>query len=838
MDPRYEAFTIADPLWYEPLDRCDDAENRFEPAAEGLPQGWRQETQGVWEFVCPDHGMSLPEQGWKIHVSATPETADQTIKTTWGVCRELGLPWKFLRSPLIVTAMNAKYASRATSGKTITVYPRTDAELHAALLKLDAALGGTPGPYVLSDLRWNDGPVSVRYGGFLPMWCEQPDGTRVPAMRTPQGHLTPDLRRPAFSVPDWAPVPDFLSERMPSADSSGATVGSYRVRKSLHFSNGGGVYLAEDRDGNKVVLKEARPHAGLDGSHADAVARLQAEYAVLERAGHLPFVPSPRGYFTAWDHHYLAMEYIPGEQFSAWMGLNTPLTRHRPSAEARAAYADLAVDSLDQMAQAITALHDLGLAFGDLHHHNVIIKPDRTIALVDYELSVPIGTDRRAPLGAPGFMDRSITDVRMADWFALGCCQLAAFIPLTILMTRTPAVVERLIATTTEEFPSLPADFIERMTQRLSISDDLRPHLTALPAASPPRQHALPESQSLLDGISAAATPHRRHLLFPADLAGHRPGGGLGLAHGAPGVLLAQESVGDTPADAHVEWLARAAREAPADTPTGLYDGLAGTAWLLHRQAHPAASAALDRVLSGPLPASPSLFSGLTGIAHVLLDVGEKQEAIRLAGQVARRIGEPGVLDRPGLMQGWSGPAVLFARCAQVTGDEEWAAAAEQAIRCDLRHGRTHDGMLQMHSSERLLPYVAEGSAGVALAALALPKAQATAIDAPAIVAAAARAGSVPLIAQSGLFKGRAGLAYFLSHAAVQQPQWQAEAEQHLRRLTLHLAPHETGKIAHGDQLMRLSTDLATGSAGVLLAMAAFQSPGRCLLPGGHPSLV
>ncbi|WP_411142520.1 hypothetical protein [Streptomyces sp. x-80] len=132
----------------------------------------------------------------------------------------------------------------------------------------------------------------------------------------------------------------------------------------------------------------------------------------------------------------------------------------------------------------------------------------------------------------------------------------------------------------------------------------------------------------------------------------------------------------------------------------------------------------------------------------------------------------------------------------------------------------------------------AEGSAGVALAVLALPEAQATAIDAPAIFAAAARAGSVPLIAQSGLFKGRAGLAHFLSRAAVPQPQEQAEAEQHPRRLTLHLAPQETGRIAQGAQLMWLSTDLTTVSAGVLLAMAAFRNPGRPLLPGGPPTSV
>ncbi|WP_422615106.1 hypothetical protein, partial [Frankia torreyi] len=29
MDPRYEAYTIADPTWYEPLELSDDSDSRF-----------------------------------------------------------------------------------------------------------------------------------------------------------------------------------------------------------------------------------------------------------------------------------------------------------------------------------------------------------------------------------------------------------------------------------------------------------------------------------------------------------------------------------------------------------------------------------------------------------------------------------------------------------------------------------------------------------------------------------------------------------------------------------------------------------------------------------------
>jgi hypothetical protein len=836
MNPSYEAFTIADPVWYEPLDRCADSASRFTPADGGTLADWRRHTEGVWEFLIPVGADELPEQGWKIHVSATPETAEATVAAVWEVCERLALPWKFLRSRHIVTAMNTKYANRATSGKTVTVYPRTESELRTALEELDRIMRGRPGPYVLSDHRWNEGPVSVRYGAFVLMWCELADGTRVPAVRDPQGRLVPDHRRPVFTTPDWAEVPGFLAEQLAS-DSTGSgdgTLGGYRVHKALHFSNGGGVYLAQDSQGREAVLKEARPHAGLDGAGADAVTRLRVEESVLAKLGHLPFVPRHYGSFTAWEHHYLAMEYIEGESFNAWLGREYPLTRYQPSDEARERFAALAVERLDQLEAHVAAMHEAGVAFGDLHHRNILIRPDGTVALVDFELAMPVGSVRSVALGAPGFTDPTITDPRDADLFALGCCQLAALAPLTVLTLCNPAAVAPLIDLATTALPTLPPEFVRRMLDRLALSPALRPHLpSADPAVTAPAP-AVPSAGKLLRGMSDAADLGRTDRLFPTDVAGHRPGASLGLGHGAPGVLLAQLAAGAEPSTDHVEWLVRAVRRAPSDGPVGLYDGLGGAAWLLHRLGRPEAANTIDRLMAGPLPSSPGLFGGLTGISHLLLDAGLKDEGIGLAEQVRRLIGKQGLLDRPGLMYGWSGPAVLFARCAEATGNVEWAHAAERAVRCDLRHSRDIDGMLQMHSSNRLLPYLAEGSGGVALAVMALPQAQAEAVDAETVVRGAVRAGAVQVVIQGGLFNGRSGLAYVLSHALPRLPGRRDELDNHIRALGLHIVRRGDTQVLHGDQLVRLSTDLATGSAGAVLALKAAQTPGSCLLPGAH----
>ena len=72
----------------------------------------------------------------------------------------------------------------------------------------------------------------------------------------------------------------------------------YDLTGALHFSNGGGVYTATDkRTAEQVILKEARPYAGLAADESDAVTRLHREYDVLLRLSGLGIAPEVRGFF-------------------------------------------------------------------------------------------------------------------------------------------------------------------------------------------------------------------------------------------------------------------------------------------------------------------------------------------------------------------------------------------------------------------------------------------------------------------------------------------------------------------------------------------------------------
>ena len=345
MDKRYEVYALADRFFYETPDRFAgegrDTAPGYEVARRAVPEGWRAARIGDWLAMTPVDGegrpRSGPAQGWKIHASATRENAERIAATVWDYCVPRSIPFKFVPGPHLLHLRNVKYATRDASGKFVTVYPADESQLQLVLEELGALLDGLEGPYILTDLRWNDGPLYVRYGAFARSFVVDERGTLVPAVRDGEGRLVPDRRAPSFQVPEWVTLPAFLEPQLAARNTT--TVGDlpYRIEKALHFSNGGGVYAGTDtRDESRVVLKEGRPHAGLAADGADALTRLAREKYALERVSGLGVVPEVRDWFTLGEHSFL-IALTRAYLSSAPLALLDEATCHLdPAAEARA----------------------------------------------------------------------------------------------------------------------------------------------------------------------------------------------------------------------------------------------------------------------------------------------------------------------------------------------------------------------------------------------------------------------------------------------------------------------------------------------------------------------
>ncbi|MEN3537236.1 class III lanthionine synthetase LanKC [Microbispora sp. ZYX-F-249] len=850
MISKYEIYCLADPLFYDKLDSKRAEHPDFAIAARPAPEGWAHLATDTWLHYAPI-GARLPSQGWKIHISSSLAEAERVIAAAWDYCAPRGLAFKFLRGRRVMTMQNSKYAFRGSSGKLVTIYPVDEAQLELTLKELAEILDGVEGPYILSDLRYGDGPLFVRYGGFAERHCLDDSGERVLAIEDADGNLVPDVRGPAFALPSWVTLPAFLEPHLAARNAVTLEGVPYDVESVLHFSNGGGVYLGRDRrTGEKVVLKEARPHAGLDVEGRDAVTRLRHEAAIMERLAGLDAVPALRDYFTVGEHHFLVQEYIDGTSLSQLIAQKHPLTRADRTPEMTADYAGWAVGMLAKVRAAVSALHERGVVFGDLHPFNILVEGERVV-LIDFEVSSPIEERRRPTLANPGFMPPRGLAGAEADEYALACLHLGVFAPMTTMLLQVhrpkAAQLGRLI---TETFPVPPA-LIEGAVRTILGQDPPAAEPSLLPRPGRMREDWPAVREALARAILASATPDREDRLFPGDIVQFEPGGGVSFANGAAGVLYTLAATGAGRFPEHEEWLVRQA--AKPGVGIGFYNGLHGVAYALEalgrrRDALDVAERCVRQPGEG---LDLSLYRGLSGIALALMHLHDRtgepefrDRAARVVAEVADRLGGPddvpeisgGRYPHAGLMYGSSGPALMFLHAYERTGDPGLLDLAATALRQDLRRcvGR-EDGQLQVQQGWRTNPYLDEGSAGIGLV---LDRYLAHRHDETLAESLAAIRSvlTLPYYVQSGLFAGRAGMIACLASCSSPDPR---AAEAQIARLAWHELPHRGGLAFPGAQLLRLSMDLATGSAGVLLALgtALHDEPVRLpfLEPPGRP---
>ncbi|MFE7271590.1 class III lanthionine synthetase LanKC [Streptomyces sp. NPDC057623] len=864
MDKRYEVYALADPHFYETPDRLSADRHGtgrlYEAARREIPEGWTSARIGDWLTLTPvgPDGAPLPgpAQGWKIHASATLANAGKIARIVWDYCVPRGIAFKFVPGPHLLHLRNAKYAGRDSSGKFVTVYPADEEQLHLVLRELGRLLEGFEGPYILTDLRWEEGPLYVRYGAFARLFVVDERGSLVPAVRDGAGQLVPDLRAPSFQVPEWVTLPAFLAPQLAARNAT--TVGElpYRIEKALHFSNGGGVYAGTDtRDGRKVVLKEGRPHAGLAADGADAVARLERERYALERLAGTGVVPEVRDRFQLGDHSFLVMDFVEGRPLNSFFAERHPLIGPDPDPGAVADYTAWALRIHRAVERAVEAVHARGIVFNDLHVFNVMVAPDdESVVLLDFEAAAPVGENGRQVVAHPGFLapaDRRGADV---DRYALACLRLAMFLPITSLFVVDRDKAAHLADVIAGQFPDVPRRFLDEAVAEIcrdvpgpgpdgaarEVADAGGTTGSRTSTARPlPASFVEPgdwpySRDSMVKALLASATPEREDRLFPGDVAQFSDGGGLGLAHGAAGVLYALAATGAERYDEGERWLLDRTGPPPIGSPLGLYDGLAGVAHVLdllgHRQR---ALDLVDTILNERWQRlSSDLRGGLAGLGLVLGALADatgepelRERAAQAADILVRRLAAPapsGPRPRAGLMRGASGPALFLLRQYERTGDRGLLDAAGAALRQDLACCvEQKGGSLEVDEGWRTMPYLGDGSVGVGMV---LDDYLAHANDGTGAFEQARSgiltAATSRFYAQPGLFQGRAGMILHLSRTTAPGADADRLAGQ-IAGLGWYAMSYQGQLAFPGHQMMRLSMDLGTGTAGCLLALGA-----------------
>jgi tRNA A-37 threonylcarbamoyl transferase component Bud32 len=842
VDKGYVMYCRVDPLFYDSPTRIQD-ESDPELGPDTVPEGWTREDVDDWRTYLPDD-VKLPPQGWKIHASACLDNAADILAAVCGYCLPRRIAFKFIRTRRLLFLRNAKYANRSSSGKFITIYPQDEAQLEVVLTELGALLDGRPGPYILSDLRWGAGPLHVRYGGFADRYCVGAGGEPEPAIAGPDGTLVPDRRGATFQIPPWVTLPRCLTPHLEARNGTTIADLPYQIERALHFSNGGGLYAGTDkRTQERVVLKEARPHAALAMDEADAVTRLRHERDIMARLAGVAAVPALRDYFTVGEHEFLVEDFVEGSTLTSLLAQRYPLMCLHTDEAAAAEYTDWALNAYYGAERAVEAVHERGVVIGDLHPSNMILRPDGRLVLIDLECATLADAQRRPVLAAPAFAPPAGCSGIDVDRYALASLRLYLFLPLTALHVLDRGKAEQFAAAIAEMFP-VPSAFLTDAVQvitgarRRAGARNGRPPAPEPDAADWPRARA-----SIAAAILASATPRRDDRLFPGDVRQFWSGG-LNLAYGAAGVLYALDATGAGRHPDHEEWLVQRATERRSGTRPGFYDGLHGVAYALDRLGRRDDALKVLDICADEFGERKweqfglDLASGLAGIglnlayfAEALADSGLRDAAWRAADVIAARLGDEqsvpaisgGKHPYAGLLRGSSGPALLFLRLYEDSGDGALLDLAATALRQDLRRCVTaSDGELHVDEGWRTMPYIADGAVGIGFALddyLGYREDERFAEAAGKI----RRAARAQFYAQPGVFYGRAGMILYLSRG---YPPGTAAARDdgvaaHVRRLAWHALSYRGHLAFPGDQLLRLSMDLATGSAGVMLALGA-----------------
>jgi tRNA A-37 threonylcarbamoyl transferase component Bud32 len=843
------AFLVTDRDYYQPWDTADPGP-RYHPGP--LRAGWQSHDVGPWTHWGPS-GLVLPDQGWKVHVSSSLVNAQPVLTVVATACADLGVAFKHLAGRRMFVLMHDKHAARVQAGKFCALYPPTQQCALELMQRLSRELSGVSGPFVLTDRRFGTSEcVSYRYGGFRSRARVNSDGMQVHFLVGPDGTEIEDERRPEFHLP--AGLSDPFREQQQAASSSGpVTLHGYRFESAIQHSNAGGAYRFRSERGERVFVKEARAHNGYTSDGVDAKSRLAAEFLTLQAIhGREPgLCPRPVELFHEWEHSYLVTELVSGVSLYQWMIANNAALETKTAGAALTEYYRRGLNVLDQLDKQLRRLHELGFVFIDVSPNNVLVDDDDRVRLIDFEGVQPIAEVRRI-LGTPGYQHpepRTLAerDPRELDRYGLAALALLMLFPLHDSAERHPAVLDHLHADLLEIAP-IPPRLWQWATTYYRSSEE-----SVLPTPDVIRQDTTGALRWLADRtadwLEAVAQPDHPGTVYPTSPMGYETNT-RALAAGTAGVLYALNSAGRQCDPAVIARLRNDSLAALSTTGPGLLVGNTGIAWVLAELGEPEAAETLFAAAAAhPLNDTSATFSGgAAGTAYGLLAHYRRtgdQRWLDCAQRLLERIPEGEALDsqlnptrRSGLVGGRSGVALALHQLYRVTGDPAVFDRGFRLLADELRYAEAIPvdalAFRAADNDRRLWPYLFAGSAGYAevLSRYLADRPDArfeadTELSAADALERCLRACAARFAALPGLFPGLAGLAVCSAAAGrrLNRPELVDSAMASARGLFRYAVPRPGGVGWLGEPGQRLSGDLWSGAAGILIALGRITEP-------------
>lgn len=334
--------------------------------------------ESIWRYSRVEEPND-PDQGWKLHVSATILNAHAVLESIAPFLKSQRALFKAPVSLAELKKINSGiYYSYSQIGKFITVYPQTDEQAVFFAERLHQLTKQFPAPAVPFDSRFKpESNVYYRYGAFNTFELKNADGSKVLAMRDQNGKLIPDLRATATPHPEWVSNPfPAVSAETDSLETPLAK--NYKVFRALAQRGKGGVYQAVDFSAAAprfCLVKEGRKNGETDWDGRDGFWCVQYEKRVLDflRRKGLK-VPKIYSSFETARSFYLVTEFIEGETLHRFLQ-----KRKRRLSVAQA------IKYAIQLASLIFQIHSAGWFWRDCKPDNLIVAENGVLRPIDFE---------------------------------------------------------------------------------------------------------------------------------------------------------------------------------------------------------------------------------------------------------------------------------------------------------------------------------------------------------------------------------------------------------------------------------------------------------------------
>jgi hypothetical protein len=346
------------------------------------------------------NSASRPEQGWKLHVSASVWSAEVVLRRALPVLFAANVTFKVAASPTVLARLNKGEGGLSQVGKFITVYPNDDTQAVRLAVALNEATQGLRGPLIASDRALSpNGLVYYRYGAFGRRYIRTPLGEFLLALRTPEGKLMPDRREATYRPPEWASDP-FIAAGVTVEQSDGSPLvcDRFLVVAAWQRTPRGAVHLAVDVTmGRRCVLKTAPRDALLALDGRDACDALRHEAAILARLAPDDRFPTVFELVECGNELLLVLEDIESETLQQYVG-ELISTGRMLSTEQLVTWGR-------ELAAMLATIHSKGFVYRDLKASNIIVTPDERLRLVDFGIAHElVGEARPFGIGTRGYV--------------------------------------------------------------------------------------------------------------------------------------------------------------------------------------------------------------------------------------------------------------------------------------------------------------------------------------------------------------------------------------------------------------------------------------------------